>query len=134
MNWHGPMTALLLGAILGLALWTPTLPWLLKSLGVADLVQSFLQMLAQTDIPPPMPRSRSFVAPMTSNAIDELGELASDLTSALQNLQEYLKAEGERVQREIVDYAHLNRTALTAIKTIIDTPALPRMDKMVMTS
>jgi hypothetical protein len=41
MNWHGPMTALLLGAILGLALWTPTLPWLLKSLGVADLVQSF---------------------------------------------------------------------------------------------
>src|SRR6516164_3942298 len=55
-------------------------------------------------------RSRSFVARITSNSIDELGELASDLTSALQNLQEFLKSEGERVQREIVDYAHLNRT------------------------
>jgi hypothetical protein len=70
-------------------------------------------------------RSRSFVARMTSNSIDELGELASDLTSALQNLQEYLKAEGERVQREIVDYAHLNRTALTAIRTIIQTTRAP---------
>jgi len=66
-------------------------------------------------------RCRSFVARITSNSIDELGELASDLTSALQNLQQYLKAEGERVQREIVDYAHLNRTALAAIKTIIET-------------
>src|SRR5262249_773754 len=56
-------------------------------------------------------RSRSFVARITSNSIDELGELASDLSSALQNLQEFLKSEGERVQREIVDYAHLNRTA-----------------------
>jgi hypothetical protein len=36
MNWHDPKTALLLGAILGLALWTPALPWLLKSLGIAD--------------------------------------------------------------------------------------------------
>jgi hypothetical protein len=34
-------------------------------------------------------RSRSFVAHMTSNSIDELGELASELTSALQNLQGY---------------------------------------------
>jgi len=62
---------------------------------------------------------------ITSNSIDELGELSSDLTSALQNLQEYLKAEGERVQREIVDYAHLNRTALAAIKTIIETTRAP---------
>src|SRR5262249_15653950 len=52
-------------------------------------------------------RSRSIVARITSNSIDELGELASDLSSALQNLQEFLKFEGERVQREIVDYAHL---------------------------
>src|SRR5262249_3961657 len=66
-------------------------------------------------------RSRSFVARITSNSIDELGELASDLSSALQNLQEFLKSEGERVQREIVDYAHLNRTAVAAIKTIIET-------------
>jgi HEAT repeat protein len=74
-------------------------------------------------------RSRSFVARITSNSVDELGELASDLTSALQNLQEFLKSEGERVQREIVDYAHLNRTALAAIKTIIETASAPSNGK-----
>jgi hypothetical protein len=70
-------------------------------------------------------RSRSFVARITSNSINELGELASDLSSALQNLQEFLKSEGERVQREIVEYAHLNRTAVAAIKTIIETASAP---------
>ena len=74
-------------------------------------------------------RSRSFVARITSNSIDEIGELASELTSALQNLQEYLKGEGERVQREIVDYAHLNRTALVALKTIIETTRSPSSEK-----
>jgi hypothetical protein len=74
-------------------------------------------------------RCRSFVARMTSNSIDELGELASELTSALQSLQEYIKAEGERVQREIVDYAHLNRTASAAIKTIIETTRAPSNEK-----
>ena len=75
-------------------------------------------------------RCRSFVARITSNSIDEVGELASELTSALQNLQEYLKAEGERVQREIVDYAHLNHTALAAIKTIIETTRVPSNEKV----
>jgi hypothetical protein len=75
-------------------------------------------------------RCRSFVARITSNSIDEVGELASELTSALQNLQEYLKAEGERVQREIVDYAHLNHTALSAIKTIIETTRAPSDEKV----
>jgi hypothetical protein len=70
-------------------------------------------------------RSTSLVARITSNSIVELGELASDLSSALQNLQEFLKSEGERVQREIVDYAHLNRTAVAAIKTIIETASAP---------
>jgi hypothetical protein len=74
-------------------------------------------------------RCRSFVARMTSNSIDELGELASELASALQSLQEYLKTEGERVQREIVDYAHLNRTALAAINTIIETTRAPSNEK-----
>ena len=74
-------------------------------------------------------RCRSFVARMTSNSIDELGELASELTSALQSLQEYLKTEGERVQREIADYAHLNRTALAAINTIIETTRAPSNEK-----
>jgi hypothetical protein len=70
-------------------------------------------------------RSRSLVARIASNSIDELGELASDLTTSLQNLQQFLKSEGERVQREIVDYAHLNRTALAAIKTIVATTRTP---------
>jgi hypothetical protein len=74
-------------------------------------------------------RSRSFVARITSNSIDELGELASDLSAALQNLQGFLKSEGERVQREIVDYAHLNRTAVAAIKTIIETASAPSNGK-----
>ena len=37
---------------------------------------------------------RSFVARITSNSIDELGELASDLTSALQNLQQISQSRG----------------------------------------
>jgi hypothetical protein len=32
VSWHG-MTILLLGAIIGMVLWTPALPWLFKSLG-----------------------------------------------------------------------------------------------------
>ena len=108
-----------------------------KSLLVESTVEAEINSLIQEQTPKRIPveqqtpkrvqieddaeRSRSFVARITSNSIDELGELSSDLTSALQNLQEYLKAEGERVQREIVDYAHLNRTALAAIKTIIET-------------
>ena len=41
-------------------------------------------------------RIRSLVARLTSNSIDELGELGSDLTSAVRELQEFLKSEGER--------------------------------------
>jgi hypothetical protein len=33
------------------------------------------------------------------------------------------------VQREIVDYAHLNRTALAALKTIIETTRSPSNEK-----
>ena len=116
-----------------------------KSLLVESTVEAEINSLIQEQTPKRIPveqqtpkrvqieddaeRSRSFVARITSNSIDELGELSSDLTSALQNLQEYLKAEGERVQREIVDYAHLNRTALAAIKTIIETTGAPSNEK-----
>ena len=116
-----------------------------KSLLVESTVEAEINSLIQEQTPNRIPveqqtpkrvqieddaeRSRSFVARITSNSIDELGELSSDLTSALQNLQEYLKAEGERVQREIVDYAHLNRTALAAIKTIIETTRAPSNGK-----
>ena len=121
-----------------------------KSLLVESTVEAEINSLIQEQTPKRIPveqqtpkrvqieddaeRSRSFVARITSNSIDELGELSSDLTSALQNLQEYLKAEGERVQREIVDYAHLNRTALAAIKTIIETTRTPSNGQDGMTS
>ena len=68
---------------------------------------------------------RSLVARLTSNSIDELEELGSDLTSAVRELQEFLKSEGERVQREIVNYAHLTETTLAAIKNIIETTFRP---------
>ena len=113
-----------------------------KSLSVEDAINSLIEQQIpkriQVEKQPPKriqieddaERSRSFVARITSNSIDELGELSSELTSALQNLQEFLKSEGERVQREIVDYAHLNHTAVAAIKTIIETTTRPRMKKL----
>jgi vacuolar-type H+-ATPase subunit I/STV1 len=106
--------------------------------GISSLIEQQTPKRIQVEKQPPKriqieddaERCRSFVARITSNSIDELGELASELTSALQNLQEYLKAEGERVQREIVDYAHLNHTALSAIKTIIETTRAPSNEKV----
>ena len=97
---------------------------------IPNLIQVEKQPPKRIQIEDDAERCRSFVARITSNSIDELGELASELTSALQNLQEYLKAEGERVQREIVDYAHLNHTALAAIKTIIETTHAPSNEKV----
>src|SRR5262245_8193996 len=74
-------------------------------------------------------RIRSLVAPLTSNSIDELEGIGSDLTSAVRELQEFLETEGERVQREIVNYAHLTETTLAAIKNIIETTFRPRLDR-----
>jgi gas vesicle protein len=70
-------------------------------------------------------RIRSLVARLTSNSIDELEGLGSDLTTAVRELQEFLRAEGERVQREIINYAHLTETTLAAIKNIIETAFRP---------
>ena len=63
-------------------------------------------------------RIRSSVARLTSSSIDEL----EGLTSELQALQEFLKSEVERVQREI-------GSALDGIKIIIETIA-PWKDTM----
>jgi hypothetical protein len=70
-------------------------------------------------------RIRSLVARLTSNSIDELEGLGSDLSTAVRELQSFLKAEGERVQREIINYAHLSETTLAAIKNIIETTFRP---------
>jgi hypothetical protein len=70
-------------------------------------------------------RIRSLVARLTSNSIDELEGLGSDLFSAVRELQEFLKSEGERVQREVVNYAHLTETTLAAIKKMMETTFRP---------
>jgi hypothetical protein len=43
------------------------------------------------------------------------------LVSELQEVQTFLKSEGERIQREITNYAQLNQSALAAIKVITQT-------------
>jgi len=62
-------------------------------------------------------RIRSTIALLTSLSIDELEGLVTDI----QEVREYLKAEGERVQREIMNYAHLSQTAVAATKKITET-------------
>ena len=93
----------------------------------SELEAEISSLLEQESQKPPDDgeRIRSLVARLTSNSIDELEGLGSDLTSAVRELQEFLKSEGERVQREIVNYAHLTETTLAAIKTIIETTFRP---------
>ena len=99
----------------------------LRSLKAGNFVEQ--QTPKPTQIQDDAERSRSLVARITSNSIDELEGLVSDLTSGLQKLQEFLKSEGERVQREVVNHAHLNQTALAAIKEVIETTfQLPQVE------
>jgi hypothetical protein len=60
---------------------------------------------------------RSSILRMTSNSIEEVESLMSEL----QEVREFLRTEGDRVQREILNYAQLNQSALAAIKIITDT-------------
>jgi hypothetical protein len=90
-----------------------------KSLPVESDVEAEISKLVEQTIPkrPPqietdVERIRSSVARLTSNSIDGLEQL----TSELQELQEFLKSEVERVQGEI-------ESALAGIKIIIETIA-----------
>jgi hypothetical protein len=106
-----------------------------KSVPVESAAEAEIGSLLEQQTPKPIrihddaERSRSLIARITSNSIDELQGLVSDLTSGVQKLEEFLKSEGERVQREVVNYAQLNQTALAAIKEIIDTAfQLPQVE------
>jgi hypothetical protein len=106
-----------------------------KSVPVESAVEAEIGSLLEPQTPKPIrihddaERSRSLIARITSNSIDELQGLVSDLTSGVQKLEEFLKSEGERVQREVVNYAQMNQTALAAIKEIIDTTfQLPQVE------
>ena len=61
-------------------------------------------------------RTKSSLARLTSHSIDRLERLMSEI----QEMREFLVSEGERVQREIANYAQLNQSvalAATKIKT-----------------
>jgi exonuclease VII large subunit len=90
-----------------------------KSLPVVSDVEAEISKLVEQRIPKRSPqietdaeRIRSSVSRLTSNSIDGL----EGLTSELQDLQEFLKSEVERVQAEI-------ESALAGIKIIIETIA-----------
>ena len=90
-----------------------------KPLSLGTDVEAELSRLVEQRIPKRLPqietdaeRIRSSVARLTSNSIDGLGEL----TSELQELQEFLKSEVEREQGEI-------ESALAGIKIIMETIA-----------
>jgi hypothetical protein len=79
---------------------------------ISKLVEQSLPHFAPEQVETDAERIRSSIARLTSNSIDGL----EGLTSELQDLQKFLKSEVERVQGEI-------ESALAGIKIIIDTIA-----------
>ena len=65
---------------------------------------------------------RSFVTRLASSSIEKLDGLIAEL----KEMREVLRSEGERVQREVGNYAQLAQTALAATKAIIETVSLER--------
>ncbi len=63
-------------------------------------------------------RTKSYLARLTSKSLEKLERLMSEI----QEMQEFLRSEGERVEREIANYAKLNQSiALTATKIKAET-------------
>lgn len=59
-------------------------------------------------------RTKSSLARLTSNSVDRLERLMSEI----QEMREFLISEGERVQREIANYAQLNQSVASAATKI----------------
>ena len=59
---------------------------------------------------------RSFVARLASSSVHTLDRLIAEL----KEIREVVRFEGERVQREVGNYAQLTQTALTVTKAITD--------------
>jgi hypothetical protein len=53
---------------------------------------------------------------VSGSSVSEIDSLITDL----HNVREFLKAEGERVQREIASYAQLSQVAMTSVKIIAE--------------
>jgi len=62
-------------------------------------------------------RMKSTLLRITSHSMSELEGLAAEL----HEVREFLRSEGERVQREIANYAQLNHSALAAVRIITET-------------
>jgi hypothetical protein len=62
----------------------------------------------------------------TARGEDHLGRGAVH-TDELQSLRETLNAEGERVQREIIQYAALGQAAIESTKTLVE--SMPRWSR-----
>jgi hypothetical protein len=63
-------------------------------------------------------RAKSSLARLGSNSVDKLDELMSEI----QEMREFLRSEGERVHREILNYAQLSQSvALAATKIKAET-------------
>jgi len=53
---------------------------------------------------------------VSGSSVTEIDSLIADLS----NVREFLKSEGERVQREIASYAQLSTVAMTSVKIIAE--------------
>ena len=53
---------------------------------------------------------------VSGSSVTEIDSLIADLS----NVREFLKNEGERVQREIASYAQLSQVAMTSVKIIAE--------------
>ena len=65
---------------------------------------------------------RSFVTRLASSSVEKLDGLITEL----KEMREVLRSEGERVQREVGNYAQLAQAALAATKTVTEAVALER--------
>ena len=80
-----------------------------KSLPVKSALEEFpAQIENDTE------RTKSSLARLTSNSVDRLERLMSEI----QEMREFLISEGERVQREIANYAQLNQSVALATTKI----------------
>ncbi|MBX9830134.1 MAG: hypothetical protein K2Y27_34710 [Xanthobacteraceae bacterium] len=70
---------------------------------------------------------RSFVTRLASSSIDKLDGLIAEL----KEMRDVLRFEGERVQREVGNYAQLTQTALVATKAISEAVAPARTSDVV---
>jgi|SRR6188508_2915825 hypothetical protein len=65
---------------------------------------------------------RSFVTRLASSSVEKLDGLITEL----KEMREVLRSEGERVQREVGNYAQLAQAAVAATKTATEVVALER--------